>query len=223
MTQTTTDEIARAAGVSPRTFFRYFPTKESVLFFGEYDFINAVSGVYLAQPDELSDFEAMANSFALLAPGLKRIRKRIAQYHEAVASSLVLLGRERKNHEANAETVAKVIAERRRLASPDERMPPAGGSRNAAGRARPQSVVVDPESRAGRPDSAGVRRAAIGVEVVGPRVVEPGAVRAGPRRVRSADTACADKSDRFRSARRRSRRGSRAGRTRRSPPRAGNR
>jgi AcrR family transcriptional regulator len=118
--ETTTDQIAESAGVSPRTFFRYFPTKESVLFFGEYDFIDAVSGVYLAQPEKLSDFEAMANSFALLAPGLKRIRKRIAQYHEAVASSLVLLGRERKNHEANAETVAKVIAERRRLPAPDD-------------------------------------------------------------------------------------------------------
>ncbi|MBB2773205.1 TetR family transcriptional regulator [Mycolicibacterium monacense] len=117
--ETTTDEIAASAGVSPRTFFRYFPTKESVLFFGEYDFIDAVGGVYLAQPEGASDFEAMANSFALLAPGLKRIRKRIAQYHEAVASSLVLLGRERKNHEANAETVAKIIAQRRHLPSPD--------------------------------------------------------------------------------------------------------
>lgn len=118
--ETTTDQIAESAGVSPRTFFRYFPTKESVLFFGEYDFIDAVSGVYLAQPEKLSDFEAMANSFALLAPGLKRIRKRIAQYHEAVASSLVLLGRERRNHEANAETVAKVIAQRRHLPTPDD-------------------------------------------------------------------------------------------------------
>ena len=117
--ETTTDQIAESAGLSPRTFFRYFPTKESVLFFGEYDFIDAVSGVYLAQPEGVSDFEAMANSFALLAPGLKRIRKRIAQYHEAVESSLVLMGRERRNHEANAETVAKVIAERRRLPAPD--------------------------------------------------------------------------------------------------------
>jgi AcrR family transcriptional regulator len=118
--ETTTDQIAESAGVSPRTFFRYFPTKESVLFFGEYDFIDAVGGVYLAQPESMSDFEAMANSFALLAPGLKRIRKRIAQYHEAVASSLVLMGRERKNHEANAETVAKMIAERRHLLTPDD-------------------------------------------------------------------------------------------------------
>jgi AcrR family transcriptional regulator len=117
--QTTTDEIAEAAGVSPRTFFRYFPTKESVLFSGEYDFIHAFSGVYLAQEESLSDCEAMADSFAVLAPGLKRIRKRIGQYHEAVASSLVLLGRERKNHDANAEIVANVIAERRGLPSPD--------------------------------------------------------------------------------------------------------
>jgi AcrR family transcriptional regulator len=117
--QTTTDDIAESAGVSPRTFFRYFPTKESVLFFGEYDFINAFSGVFLAQDESLTDYEAMVNSFALLAPGLKRIRKRIAQYREAVASSLVLMGREQKNHQANAETVAKVIAERRRLSAPD--------------------------------------------------------------------------------------------------------
>ena len=38
--------------------------------------------------------------------------------HEAVASSLVLLGRERRNHDSNADTVAKVIAERRGLQSP---------------------------------------------------------------------------------------------------------
>ena len=93
--QTTTDEIAESAGVSPRTFFRYFATKESVLFSGEYDFIHAFSGVYLAQDELLSDYEAMALSFALLAPGLKRIRKRIAQYHVAVDSSPLLLGRER--------------------------------------------------------------------------------------------------------------------------------
>jgi len=117
--QTTTEQITEAAGVSPRTFFRYFPTKESVLFSGEYGFIHSFSGVYLAQDESLSDYRAMAESFALLAPGLKRYRQRIAQYHEAVASSFVLRGREQQNHADNAETVAEVIARRRGSDAPD--------------------------------------------------------------------------------------------------------
>jgi AcrR family transcriptional regulator len=35
--QTTIDDIAHAAAMSPRTFFRYFPTKEAVVLWDEYD------------------------------------------------------------------------------------------------------------------------------------------------------------------------------------------
>ncbi|MCK0516684.1 TetR family transcriptional regulator [Williamsia sp. DF01-3] len=118
--QTTTDQIAEGAGVSPRTFFRYFPTKESVLFFGEYDFVRAFSGVYLAQPDAVSELDAMTNAFVTLAPGLARMRKRITLYREAVASSVKLIGQERKNHDASARTVAEAIALRRQIREPDE-------------------------------------------------------------------------------------------------------
>ena len=46
--QTTVDQIAEAADVSPRTFFRYFPTKESVLFSD--DLLAPIIEAFLAAP-----------------------------------------------------------------------------------------------------------------------------------------------------------------------------
>ncbi|WP_280400777.1 helix-turn-helix domain-containing protein [Nocardia carnea] len=41
---TTSEEIARAAGISQRTFFRYFTTKEECVLFDSYGFDDAVNG-----------------------------------------------------------------------------------------------------------------------------------------------------------------------------------
>jgi AcrR family transcriptional regulator len=45
---TTVEEIADAAAISPRTFFRYFPTKEDVVLWDEYD--PEVTELFAARP-----------------------------------------------------------------------------------------------------------------------------------------------------------------------------
>jgi AcrR family transcriptional regulator len=47
---TTVDDIAYAAAISPRTFFRYFPTKEDVVIWDEYDPI--APDLVEARPDD---------------------------------------------------------------------------------------------------------------------------------------------------------------------------
>lgn len=83
---TTTEEIADHAGVSPRTFFRYCPTKESVLLHGEADFVQSFSSLFHAQSHIMADLDAMRLSFVTLAPSVSRLRDRIKLYRKAIAS-----------------------------------------------------------------------------------------------------------------------------------------
>jgi AcrR family transcriptional regulator len=118
---TTTEEISEKAGVAARTFFRYFPTKEAVLFFGEHAWIQALGADFLSQPDSMSDIEAMCASFVIAAPGLSRSRQYLLLWETAIASSPTLRGRQMDGQLDDAATVAKAIAARRGLPDPDER------------------------------------------------------------------------------------------------------
>ena len=116
---TTTEEIAEKAGVSPRTFFRYFATKESVLFVGEYLWFESFAAEFLSKPLSMSEPEAMLEALLTLAPGLSNIRRALITYERATASSPTLRGVVVDHQQADAATLAQMMADRRGMAEPD--------------------------------------------------------------------------------------------------------
>ena len=118
--ETTTEAIAERAGVSPRTFFRYFATKESVLFVGEYDCFQSFTADYAKQPLELSDVDAMLKTLLKLTPGHVKRRRALVLYEKAVASSPTLRGGVHDRQQHDIGTVAEAVAKRRGMSKPDE-------------------------------------------------------------------------------------------------------
>jgi len=110
---TTIDQVSQAAGVSPRTFFRYFPTKESVVFHRDHWFMRTFAAAYLEQPAGLGDYAALRTTFVEQAAGFGSFRARIETYRAAVDSSAVLRGREQEHLAEHAMTVSTAIAHRR--------------------------------------------------------------------------------------------------------------
>jgi AcrR family transcriptional regulator len=118
--ETTTEEIAERAGVSARTFFRYFPTKESVLWLRERDWVEAVMKAFLGQPRSLSDWEAMRRTLIEAVGTLARGRPGLLLFQRAVASSPTLRGRAQDHQQRDIKDLAETVAARRHQTQPDE-------------------------------------------------------------------------------------------------------
>jgi AcrR family transcriptional regulator len=79
----TVEEIAAAAGVSHMTFFRNFPTKESVVASDPYDPL--IAALVAAQPSDLAAMERVRS-------GLMQVTDRIDDYIDATARTRIDIG-----------------------------------------------------------------------------------------------------------------------------------
>jgi AcrR family transcriptional regulator len=77
--QTTVDEIAEAAGLSRRSFFRYFPTKEDAVFGLLFDLGEELAAAVVARPASEPPWVALrAGCSVMLTPMLQRTDEAIA-------------------------------------------------------------------------------------------------------------------------------------------------
>jgi AcrR family transcriptional regulator len=115
---TTVDEIAAAAGVSHMTFFRYFPRKEEVVEWDEYDPL--LEELIAARPPDEPPLSAL---HAAIRIGLEAIlntdRDALLQRTRLVLSNSTLRSRNVIAQDATRDLFARALARRAGLPAPD--------------------------------------------------------------------------------------------------------
>jgi AcrR family transcriptional regulator len=108
---TTIEEIAAAAEVAPRTFFRYFPTKEEVVFWSEYR--PMLDGFVARRPDDESAVEALHHGIVdALAASWNQDGERILERLRLVFRTPALHPRMRQQQAGWAAVLAEILADR---------------------------------------------------------------------------------------------------------------
>ncbi|MFE4971646.1 TetR family transcriptional regulator [Kitasatospora sp. NPDC056651] len=111
--RTTVDQICRRADVAHRTFFRYYPAKEALLF--GWDFGHVVLDVFAAAPAELPLWAALEHALAVTGGRLeepvehterrRRLRRGLLDLHSVHNYALVVI-------DAFTERTVTIAAER---------------------------------------------------------------------------------------------------------------
>jgi AcrR family transcriptional regulator len=114
---TTTDQVAAKAGVSTRTFFRYFDAKDEVLFSGQRFWSERVGDMVRQQPAELRPMDAMCETLIELATGVSR--EALVRYERIVSSSVTLVGRAANQQDGNVGRIADGLAARKGVDATD--------------------------------------------------------------------------------------------------------
>ena len=109
--QTTVEQIAFASAISPRTFFRYFPTKEDVVLWDEYDPI--APDLFEARPDDEPAAETLRAIIRETVGGLYRRDPRQLLFRARLLGSVPeLRARMLEQQDSGHELLASLLARR---------------------------------------------------------------------------------------------------------------
>ncbi|MCB1152811.1 TetR family transcriptional regulator [bacterium] len=92
----TVDDIAGAADVSRRTFFRYFPTKEAVVFPWRQDRLDRFREELSRRLPGEQDYDAVRRACLAMAGEYQNNREEMLEQHRVIESSATLIARERE-------------------------------------------------------------------------------------------------------------------------------
>ena len=120
----TVEQIAEQVWVSPRTFFRYFPSKEDVLWRDSDGFGAAVSQAILDEPEDVSALDAVRNAMVSLTDSYGANPEAILVRARIIAGSASLQSRDLLEHAKWEAAVEGAVAQRLGV-DPDSDMTPA--------------------------------------------------------------------------------------------------
>jgi AcrR family transcriptional regulator len=120
---TTIDDIVRDVGVSRRTFFRYFETKEDVVTAWFEKARSGLRQVLEARPGGESPFESLRLAFNYVAGAYEANRTEVLLVERLVAKTASLRGRKQERIAEGARILSEVFAERLGL-DPDRDLAP---------------------------------------------------------------------------------------------------
>jgi AcrR family transcriptional regulator len=92
--QTTVAEIAARAGLTERTFFRYFADKREVLFWGQSALHEMFASTVASAPDSVAPIDAVAAALEAVGPLFEERRERARQRQAVIAANPGLQERE---------------------------------------------------------------------------------------------------------------------------------
>jgi len=110
--QVTVAEIAARAGLTERTFFRYFADKREVLFWGAAALEEFLVGTVVSAPDSLAPIDAVAAALEAAGAQFQQRRDSVLQRQAVVAANAELRERELIKLASLASALADALRER---------------------------------------------------------------------------------------------------------------